>query len=68
MLVIASIMLGASWNIDGDMQHNCWYIAWIYVGETKQRQSETSPLILPPKPKNPSKKAILDKAKTSTTV
>ena len=43
MLGIASIVLGASWNIDGDMQHNCWYSAWIYVGETKQQQSDTSP-------------------------
>ena len=25
------------------MQHNCLYTAGIYVGETKQRQSETSP-------------------------
>ena len=55
MLGIALIVLGASWNIDGDMQHNCWYCtvlyctvlycnsAWIYVEETKQRQSDTSP-------------------------
>ena len=25
-----------------NMQHNCWYTAWIDVGETKQRQSDTS--------------------------